>query len=309
MKIVVLDGYALNPGDLSWERLEGLGELTVWDRTPNELTVERIGDAELIITNKTPITREIFEACPSVRYVGVLATGYNVVDTDEAHRRGITVTNIPAYGTNAVAQHVFALLLEICCGIALHTDSVKAGEWERCADFTYRRSPLIELSGKTMGIIGYGRIGKRVAELATAFGMKVLAYSPSHKDGASLEDVLSCSDVISLHCPQKADNVGFINKNTVAKMKDGVILINTARGGLVNEAELAEALECGKVYAYAADVLSCEPPRDGSPLIGAKNCYITPHIAWAPREARVRLMNIAADNVEAFIGGKPINTV
>lgn len=309
MKIVVLDGYALNPGDLSWERFEALGELTVYDRTPRELIIERIGDAELVITNKTPIGKDIFEACPSIGYVGVLATGYNVVDIAEAHRLGVTVTNIPAYSTNTVAQHVFALLLDYCCGIGAHAPTVRAGEWSRCADFTYRKSPLIELVGKTMGIIGNGLIGKRVAEIARVFGMNVITYSPSQNPPSELEYLLANSDVISLHCPLKADNAGFICKSTIAKMKDGVIIINTARGGLINECELSEALESGKVAFFGADVLSTEPPADDNPLMSAKNCVITPHIAWAPLEARMRLMNIAADNAEAYLNGQAINKV
>ena len=309
MKIVVLDGYALNCGDLSWERFEALGELIVYDRTPAHLTNERIGDAEAVITNKTVITKETFACCPNIRYVGVLATGYNVIDTEEAHRLGITVTNIPAYSTDTVAQHVFALLLDYCCGIGVHAPSVRDGEWSRCADFTYRKSPLIELVGKTMGIIGNGLIGRRVAEIAKVFGMNIMSYSPSQNAPSDLETLLREVDVISLHCPLKADNAGLICTNTISKMKDGVIIINTARGGLVNERELADALESGKVAFFGADVLSTEPPAFDNPLLTAKNCIITPHIAWAPYEARVRLITIAADNLEAYMNGNPINTV
>lgn len=276
MKIVVLDGYTLNPGDLSWERFEAMGELTVYDRTPKELVNERIGDAEVIITNKTVISAETFAACPSVRYVGVLATGYNVVDINEAHRLGITVTNIPTYSTDTVAQHVFALLLDYCCGISTHAPTVKEGEWSRCADFTYKKSPLIELVGKTIGIIGNGLIGKRVAEIAKVFGMQVLTYSPSQNKAEDLSTLLAASDVISLHCPLKAENAGFICADTIAKMKDGVMIINTARGGLINESELANALESGKVAFFGADVLSTEPPALDNPLLTAKNCVITP---------------------------------
>ncbi len=309
MKIVILDGYALNSGDLSWERFEKMGDLTVYDRTPRELTVERIGDAEIIVTNKTVITEEIFDACPGVKYVGVLATGYNVVDTAAAHARGIVVTNIPAYSTDSVAQHAFALLLNIACGIGVHDSAVHGGEWTRCDDFTFRKTPLLELVGKTLGVVGNGLIGKRTASIAAAFGMKVLTYSPSRNKPEDLEDLLAKSDVITLHCPLKADNAGFINAESIAKMKDGVIIINTARGGLVNEADLAAALESGKVSAFGADVLSTEPPMPDNPLLTAKNAVITPHIAWAPFEARQRLITIAADNIEAFIGGNPQNEV
>jgi len=309
MKIVVLDGYALNSGDLSWERFEKFGELTVYDRTPAALTVERIANAEAVITNKTVITKEILDACPNVRYIGVLATGYNVIDVDAAHKSGVTVTNIPAYSTDTVAQHVFALLLSYCSGVITHAPTVRDGDWSRCADFTYRISPLVELVGKTMGIVGNGLIGKRVGEIAKVLGMKVLTYSPSQNKPEELEALLASSDVISLHCPLKADNAGFINKATISKMKDGVIIINTARGGLIDEVELADALNSGKVAFFGADVLSTEPPAADNPLLTAKNAVITPHIAWAPYEARVRLITIAADNLEAFIKGAPQNTV
>jgi len=309
MKTVILDGYALNPGDLSWERFEKLCETVIYDRTPAELTAERIGDADFIITNKTVIGEDIFDACPNIKYVGVLATGYNVIDTEAAHKRGIVVTNIPAYSTDSVAQHVFALLLHIACGIGVHNDAVHEGEWTSCADFTFRKTPLIELVGKTLGVVGNGLIGKRVGEIGKALGMKLLTYSPSQNKPEDLEYLLANSDVVTLHCPLKADNAGLINADNIAKMKDGVIIINTARGGLINEADLAAALESGKVYAFGADVLSTEPPKPDNPLLRAKNTVITPHIAWAPYEARVRLMNIAAGNIEAFVSGNPINAV
>lgn len=309
MKTVVLDGYALNSGDLSWERFEQLCELTIWERTPADLTISRIGDAEGVITNKTVINKEVFDACPNVRYVGVLATGYNVVDVDEAHRRGITVTNIPAYSTDTVAQHVFALLLNYCSGVGVHATSVKNGDWSRCADFTYRISPLTELTGKTIGVVGNGLIGKRVGEIARAFSMTPITYSPSQNKPEDLDYLFANSDVISLHCPLKAENAGLICAETLAKMRDGVIIINTARGGLVNEEDLAKALEGGKVAFFGGDVLSTEPPAPDNPLLTAKNCVITPHIAWAPFEARRRLMNIAADNLEAFLNGRPTNKV
>lgn len=311
MKIVVLDGYTLNPGDLSWDGFAALGDLTVHDRTSPPDVIARIGDAEVVITNKTPLPADVFAACPSIRYVGVLATGYNVVDVAAAKARGIPVTNIPTYGTASVAQHVFALLLEICTGVGEHAASVAAGEWGRSPDFCYWKRPLMELADKTMGIIGYGRIGQAVAKAARGFGMRVLAYDP-YAEGPEcvpLDVLLAQSDVISLHCPLTPENTGLINRETIAAMKDGVILLNTSRGPLVREADLAEALHSGKVYAAGVDVLETEPPRAGSPLIGAKNCFVTPHIAWAPREARARLMDIAVDNLSAFLAGKPVNVV
>lgn len=310
MKIVVLDGYTLNPGDLSWKGFEKYGDITVYDRTPKDQVISRIGDASVVLTNKTPITKEIFDGCPNMKYIGVLATGYNVVDVAEAKSRGVIVTNIPTYGTDSVAQFVFALLLEICHNVGEHSESVKDGEWSGSADFCYWHKPLIELAGKTMGIIGYGRIGRRVAEISKAFGMKVLAYDITMaEDCVDLETVLRRSDVISLHCPLFKDNVGLINKETIKLMKDNVIIINTSRGPLINEKDLADALNSGKVYAAAVDVLSTEPPKADNPLLSAKNCYITPHIAWAPKEARIRLMNIAVENLGAFVEGKPINVV
>lgn len=310
MKIVVLDGYTLNPGDLSWKGFEKYGDITVYDRTPKDQVISRIGDASVVLTNKTPITKEIFDGCPNMKYIGVLATGYNVVDVAEAKARGVIVTNIPTYGTDSVAQFVFALLLEICHNVGEHSESVKEGEWGGSADFCYWHKPLIELAGKTMGIIGYGRIGRRVAEISKAFGMKVLAYDISKaEDCVALETVLSRSDVISLHCPLFKDNVGLINKDTIKLMKDNVIIINTSRGPLINEKDLADALNSGKVYAAAVDVLSTEPPKADNPLLSAKNCYITPHIAWAPKEARIRLMNIAVENLGAFVEGKTTNVV
>lgn len=310
MKIVVLDGYTLNPGDLSWKGFEKYGDITVYDRTPKDQVISRIGDASVVLTNKTPITKEIFDGCPNMKYIGVLATGYNVVDVAEAKSKGVIVTNIPTYGTDSVAQFVFALLLEICHNVGEHSESVKDGEWSGSADFCYWHKPLIELAGKTMGIIGYGRIGRRVAEISKAFGMKVLAYDITMaEDCVDLETVLRRSDVISLHCPLFKDNVGLINKETIKLMKDNVIIINTSRGPLINEKDLADALNSGKVYAAAVDVLSTEPPKADNPLLSAKNCYITPHIAWAPKEARIRLMDIAVENLGAFVEGKTINVV
>ena len=311
MKIVILDGHVENPGDLSWEPLAQLGELTVYERTAPKDVIARIGDAPIVITNKTVITREIFDACPAIRYVGVLATGYNVVDVAAAKERGIIVTNVPAYSTQAVAQFTMALLLEICHHVGRHSDSVHAGKWSACQDFAYWDYPLIELAGKTIGIIGYGRIGQATAKAAQALGMKVIAYS-RHGQGepyVPLEELYARADVISLHCPLTAENTGMINRETLAKMKDGVILLNTARGALINEEDLREALLSGKVYAAAADVAAVEPIPADSPLLGLPNMIFTPHIAWACYETRQRLMDIAIDNVRQFLNGTPVNNV
>lgn len=311
MKIVILDGHVENPGDLSWEPLAQLGELTVYDRTAPEDVVARIGDAPIVITNKTVITQAIFDACPQIRYVGVLATGFNVVDVAAAKTRGIVVTNVPAYSTQAVAQFTMALLLEICHHVGRHSDGVHAGKWSVCQDFAYWDYPLIELAGKTIGIVGYGRIGQATAKAAEALGMKVLAYS-RHGQGAPyvpLEELYARSDVVSLHCPLTAENTGMINRESLAKMKDGVILLNTARGALINEHDLREALLSGKVYAAAADVAAVEPISADCPLLGLPNMIFTPHIAWACYETRQRLMDIAVDNVRQFLNGTPVNNV
>lgn len=316
MKIVILDGYTENPGDLSWEGFEKLGDLTLYDRSPADTVIERIGDAEAVIVNKTPITAEILDACPSIRYIGVLATGYNVIDTAAAKKKGIPVCNIPTYGTSAVAQFVFALLLEICHHVSVHSDSVKAGEWTSCKDFCYWKFPLIELMGKTIGIIGFGRIGQNVASIAKSFGMKVLAYDeyPSEAgkalaDYVSLDTLLAESDVVSLHCPLFPSTQGMINRNSIAKMKDGVVIINTSRGPLIVEEDLADALQGGKVSYAAVDVVSTEPITPDNPLLKCDNCFITPHIAWAPKESRKRLMDIAVDNLRSFLEGNPKNVV
>ena len=311
MKIVVLDGYAANPGDLSWAPLEALGELTVYDRTPSDQTAARIAGADLVLTNKTVLTRELIAGAKELKYIGVLATGYNVVDVAAAAELGVIVTNIPAYSTNSVAQLVFALLLEICQNVGHHSQAVHAGRWTANPDFCFWDSPLIELAGKTMGVVGYGRIGRRVAEIARCFGMNVIAWTRTPRDPecVSLDELLSRSDVISLHCPLFPETQNLINRDTIAKMKDGVILINTSRGPVVNDADLREALESGKVYAAGADVSTVEPIPADSPLLGAKNMFLTPHIAWATFEARERLMNIAVKNVQAFLAGSPINTV
>lgn len=316
MKIVVLDGYTENPGDLSWKDLEALGETTIYDRTPVELVEERIGDAEIVITNKTPIDKEIFENCQNIKYVGVLATGYNVVDVNTAAEKGIPVCNIPTYGTTAVAQMVFALLLEICHHVGTHSEAVKMGEWSNNVDWCFWKYPLIELAGKTMGIVGFGRIGKAVGRLAKAFGMNVLAYDEYENeegkaiaDYVTLDELYTKSDVISLHCPLFPATTGMICKESIAKMKDGVILINTSRGPLINEADLAEALQSKKVYAAGCDVVSTEPIKADNPLLGCYNSILTPHIAWAPKESRQRLMDIAVDNVRNFLNGTTVNAV
>ena len=316
MKIVILDGYTENPGDLSWSGFEAIGETIVYDRTPADQIVSRIGDAEIVIVNKTPLSEEVFQECPSIRYVGVLATGYNIVDVEAAKKRGIPVCNIPTYGTTAVAQMTMALLLEVCHHAAEHSMAVKAGEWTNNVDWCFWNYPLIELSGKTMGIIGFGRIGQIVGKLARAFGMQVIAYdehqSESGKeivDYVALDELLARSDVISLHCPLFESTKGIINRENIGKMKGGVIILNTSRGPLIEEDALAEALESGKVYAAGLDVVSTEPIREDNPLLKCNNAIITPHIAWAPKESRQRLMDIAVDNLIAFVKGEPKNVV
>lgn len=320
MKIVILDGYTENPGDLSWEGFERLGELTVYERTPVQDKQEiqnRIGNAEIVITNKTPLTREIIEACPQIRYIGALSTGYNVIDIEAAKKHGIPVTNIPAYGTDAVAQFTFAMLLDICHHAAHHSQAVYEGRWSACPDFCFWDYPLIELAGKTMGIVGFGRIGQAVGRLANAFGMKVLAYAPHKRPEletdichyVELPELLSKADVISLHCPLFPATEGMINKESIAMMKDGAILLNTGRGPLIVEQDLADALNSGRLYAAGVDVVSVEPIREDNPLLKAKNCLITPHIAWASRESRQRLMDTAVGNLKAFLAGEPVNVV
>lgn len=322
MKIVVLDGYTLNQGDISWEALEKLGNLTVYDRTtydPKETSkiIERASDAEIVFTNKTPLSAEAIEKLPNLKFIGVLATGYNIVDVATATKKGITVANIPTYGTTAVAQMTFALLLEMCHHVGAHSEEVNKGAWTNNPDWCFWNYPLIELAGKNIGIIGYGRIGQAAGKIAQAFGMNVLAYDNNHnKDLESanmkyveLDVLLEYSDVISLHCPLFESTEGIINKDSIAKMKDGVLLINTSRGPLIVERDLAEALESGKVAGAAVDVVSSEPIKKDNPLLGAKNCIITPHISWAPKESRQRLMDIAVDNLEKFLAGISINVV
>jgi glycerate dehydrogenase len=319
MKIVILDGYTENPGDLSWEGFKKLGELAVYDRTSltnSQEIIRHIGDADAVITNKTPITGDIINTCPSVRYIGVLATGYNVVDVNTAKAKGIPVCNIPTYGTAAVGQFAIALLLEICHHIGHHNHAVHQGRWEKNPDFCFWDYPLIELSGKTIGIIGFGRIGQTTGAIAKALGMRVIAFdgNPSESgkqigEYVALEKLLAQSDVIVLHCPLFPETEGLINKANIAKMKDGVILLNNSRGPLVVEEDLAEALNSGKVYAAGLDVVSSEPIKGDNPLLKVKNCIITPHISWAPKESRQRLMDIAVNNLASFIKGQPVNVV
>ena len=317
MKIVVLDGLTLNPGDLSWDELEKLGQLTVYDRTPPERVVERIGNAAAVFTNKTLVSREHLALCPSVKFVGVLATGYNVVDVAAASERGIPVCNVPGYGTMAVAQFATALLLELCHHVGKHSDDARSGSWAKHPDFCYWLNPLVELDGKTLGIVGFGRIGQAFARIAQALGMSVLACA-NHPDlrlesdtlrYATLDETYAQADVISLHCPLQESTQGMIDGAAIARMKPGVLLINTARGQLIVEQDLADALNSGRVAGAALDVLSSEPPAADNPLLTASNCLITPHIAWATKEARERIIATAAENLEKFIAGGVQNVV
>jgi glycerate dehydrogenase len=313
--IVVVDGYALNPGDLTWSAIEALGELTVHDRTPADQIASRSARAEAVLTNKVPYRREILAELKKLRYIGVLATGYDIVDVAAAREHGIAVTNIPTYGTNSVAQFAFALLLELCHRVQNHADDVRSGGWSRNPDWSYHLSPLVELAGKTIGVVGYGRIGRQVGAIARALGMQVVAFDPAVQDSVqdaemvSFDDLLARADVISLHSPLTPENRGLINRDTLVRMKPTAILINTARGPLVVDRDLAEALNAGKLGGAALDVLSTEPPPADHPLLSARNCLVTPHIAWATREARARLMQIAAENLVAFFAGKPQNVV
>ena len=317
MKIVVLDGYTLNPGDISWEGMEALGEVTVYDRTKPEEVVERIGDAEVVYTNKTPITRETLDQCENIRFIGVLATGYNIIDIEAAKEKGIPVSNIPTYGTAAVSQFAIALLLELCHHIGEHSDAVKNGEWTSNPDWCFWKYPLVELAGQTMGIVGFGRIGQDTGKIAQALGMKVLAFDAYKRPElesetcryADLDTLLAESDVISLHCPLFPDTEGIINKDTIAKMKTGVMIINDSRGPLIVEEDLRDALNSGKVAGAALDVVSTEPIKMDNPLLSAKNVILTPHIAWAPKESRQRLMDIAVENLQCFVDGAPQNVV
>ncbi|MEI6948211.1 D-2-hydroxyacid dehydrogenase [Paraflavisolibacter sp. H34] len=314
MKIVVTDGYTLNPGDLSWDALRNLGEVEVYDRTPEEAIVERCRDAAIVLTNKVPLRKAVLDALPQLRLIGVTATGYNVIDTEAAAAKGITVCNVPAYGTASVAQHSFALLLELTNAVGRHAASVAQGRWHRPSDWSYTLAPLTELSGKTMGIVGFGNIGQQTARIARAFGMEVMYNSRSPKDTdlgtfAALPELFGQSDVVSLHCPLTADNTGFVNRQLLQRMKPTAFLVNTARGPLLNEQDVADALNEGRIAGAAVDVLSTEPPEKTNPLLTAKNCIITPHNAWMSREARQRIMDLTILNVQAYLDGQPVNKV
>lgn len=313
MKITVLDGFAVNPGDLSWDILASYGEVTVYDRTDsNEESIARISDSEIVLVNKTPLPAAVIDACPSIRLIGMLATGYNIVDVDCARKHGIPVCNVPCYSTDSVAQFAIALLLEVCHHCGRHNILVHEGAWTSCQDFCLWTTPQIELAGKTLGIIGYGRIGQKTAEIAKALGMKVIAFSRSHHadaDYVDLDTLLKESDVISLHCPLFPETKEIISRESIAKMKDGVILINTARGALLDEQAVADALASGKIRGAAMDVTTVEPIRKENPLLSAPNCIITPHMAWTPIEARTRLLNTVRDYIKAFTEGNPIHVV
>ncbi|KOY83734.1 D-2-hydroxyacid dehydrogenase [Lysinibacillus macroides] len=317
MNIVILDGYTLNPGDLSWRKLSEVGEVTVYNRTPNNLIVERAVEAEIILTNKTPLPKEILAQLPKLKYIGVLATGYDVVDVEAAKEQNVVVTNIPAYGTHSVAQMVFALLLEHCQRVQRHSDAVRAGEWTNHQDWCFWNYPLIELAGKKFGIVGFGRIGYQTAQVASALGMSIIAYNrqqrevdlPNFQWADHLTDLLKEADVISLHCPLTPETEEIINRDNLAIMKASAIIINTSRGRLINNQDLADALNNGVIAGAGLDVLDVEPPSASNPLLSAKNCMITPHISWATKEARGRLLDMAVDNVKAFVAGAARNIV
>lgn len=316
MKIVILDGHAVNPGDLSWDCFAPFGSVVAHKRTPSDRVAEYIDDAEIVLTNKTPITAQLLEQCPSIRLICVLATGYNVVDCAAAARRGIPVCNVPNYSTNSVAQFTFSLLLELCNQVGHHTHAVQDGKWSRCPDFCFWETPQMELAGKTIGIIGFGNIGRSVGRIAKAMNMHVLAYNRSrHPEGAAigtyvdLDTLLAQSDIVSLHCPLTEQTTGMINPSTIARMKDGAILLNTARGALLDEAAVADALRSGKLRGAAVDVVSQEPILPDNPLLNAPNCIITPHMAWAPVESRQRILDCTVSSIQHFLDGNPIHTV
>lgn len=317
MKIVVLDGYTLNPGDLSWGELMQFGDVTVYDRTPADKVVERADGAEIIFTNKTPLGEDVLKQLTSLKYIGVLATGYNIVNTEVAKEMGILVANVPGYGTTSVVQMTFALLLELCLHVQRHSDAVRNGKWAASADWCFWDYPLVELSGKTMGIIGFGRIGQKVGDVATAFGMNILGNSRTQSDQshrknfrwADISELLAQSDVVSLHCPLLPNTKGLINKGNLKLMKQSAFLLNTSRGPIIIDEDLADALNKDVIAGAGIDVLSVEPPSKDNPLFSAKNCIITPHIAWATQEARSRLMKITVNNLSSFLKGKPLNMV
>ena len=319
MKIVILDGYTENPGDLSWDGLSQLGDVTIYDRT--SLTdeaeiISRIGDAQVVLTNKTPISRRVMDACPNIKYISVLATGYNVIDVAYAREKNIPVSNVPVYGTRSVSQFAIALLLEVCHHVGHHSDTVHAGKWENCQDWCYWDYPQMELAGKTYGLLGCGNIGVHTAEIARALGMRVITYDARPTEAGrkvaeyvELDELFAQSDILGLQMPLFPFNTGIINKENIAKMKDGVIIINNSRGQMVVEQDLADALNSGKVAAAGLDVVSTEPIRGDNPLLKAKNCILTPHISWAPKESRQRIMECSVDNLKAYLAGKPINVV
>ncbi len=316
MKIVMLDAYTTNPGDLTWDDFNAFGEITVYDRTPYDKIVERTKDADIIITNKTPITKEIIDCLPKLKFIALMSTGYNIVDYVYLKEKGIPVSNIPSYSTDAVAQLVMSFILELSMNVGLHSESVRDGDWCRCNDFCFWKTPLVELSGKTLGIFGPGKIGRAVAERAKAFGMNIVAYAPRiHGDEPdyiklmSLDDMLAVSDIVSMHCPLTPETEGIVNDDFINKMKNGAYFINTSRGTVVDENSLATALNSGKLAGAGLDVLSTEPPMEDNPLLSAKNCFITPHIAWAAFETRKRLVGILKDNIKAFLDSKPQNVV
>jgi glycerate dehydrogenase len=317
MNIVVLDGFTLNPGDLSWDGLSDLGDLTIYDRTPSQQIFERSAEADILLTNKTVLSGDMLKSLPRLKYVGVLATGYNVIDIEAADRLGIVVTNIPAYSTGSVAQLTFALILEFCFHVQRHSDSVMTGKWSGSIDFTFRDYQLTELASKTLGIIGFGNIGQKVSEIAITFGMNVIISSGSKSDQPNgsrftrveIPELLACSDIVTIHCPLTSETAGMININSLRLMKKSAFLINTSRGPIIVEKDLADALNEGIIAGAGLDVLSVEPPPEDNPLLRAKNCIITPHIAWATLEARTRLMKIAVQNVRAFLAGSAINVV
>jgi glycerate dehydrogenase len=317
MKIVVLDGYCLNPGDLSWDALRGLGEVEVFDRTAPAEVEARASGATVLLTNKTPLTGDVISRLPQLRYIGVLATGYNVIDVEAARQRGVTVTNIPTYGTASVAQFVFALLLELCHHVGMHAEAVRTGEWSRSPDWSFCKSPLIELAGKTMGIVGFGRIGRSAARIADAMGMNVIANDAVEDNAplysgfrwAAIDELLRESDVVSLHAPLLPETRHMINRQSLGLMKRSAFLINTSRGPLVVDEDLANALNAGQIAGAGLDVLSIEPPAENNPLLKSSNCLVTPHMAWATLEARKRLMDLVIQNITAFLSGSPQNVV
>ena len=314
MKIVAVDAYTLNPGDLSWDKIGGLSEMKLFERTSSAEVIDRCIDADIILTNKVAFDKNILEQLPNLKLIAVTATGFNIIDTDTARQKGISVCNVPDYGTDSVAQHTFAFILELVNQVGLHSASVHQSAWVKSPDFSYALSPLTELKDKCIGFVGFGSIGRRTAEIAKAFGMRVFYHTPQKKDTdlgeyKDLNSLFSESDFISLHLPLKADNKSFVNKNLIEKMKRNAFLINTARGQLINEQDLADALNSGRIAGAALDVLSTEPPAADNPLLTAKNCIITPHNAWMSKEARTRIMEITFQNIKAFLGGKPINQV